>query len=132
MSLRRRARDLVERVRIRFERSPTGADRPVCAALWDTPMVQVNGDLTTCCLDEQLANRLGNVRDTPLAALWNGPTLHAWRVAQAEGRFEASGPMCTRCNWRSAGEMPSGRLVDYLDLHGEGAALLRYRKRRHD
>ena len=40
-------------------------------------MVHVDGDLTTCCLDEHLVNRIGNVRDTPLATLWSGPTMHA-------------------------------------------------------
>jgi radical SAM protein with 4Fe4S-binding SPASM domain len=80
-------------------------DRPACAALWFTPMVHVDGGVTTCCLDEHLVNRLGNVRDTALAELWSGPTIQAWRRAQAEGRFAESGPYCTRCNWRSAGAM---------------------------
>lgn len=125
-------RSLVAKVRVAAEPPASGGDRQVCAALWDTPMVQVNGDLTTCCLDEQLENRLGNVRETPLGALWNGPTMHGWRVAQAEGRFEASGPLCTRCNWQSAGALPSARVVDYLSLHGESTALLRYKRRRND
>lgn len=80
--------------------------RPACAGLWLTPMVHVNGDVTTCCLDEALDNRLGNVRETPLAVLWNGPTIERWRVAHVEGRFEDSGPACTRCNWKSAGAVP--------------------------
>lgn len=96
--------------------------RPACAGLWVTPMVHVNGDLTTCCLDEHLVNRLGNVRDTPLAELWNGPTLHRWRVAQAEGRFADSGPYCTRCNWRSAGAHPPEAVDAYLAETGEHAA----------
>jgi radical SAM protein with 4Fe4S-binding SPASM domain len=66
-------------------------------------MVHVNGDVTTCCLDEHLENRIGNVRDEPLAELWTGPTMEAWRLAHAEGRFAESGPLCTRCNWESAG-----------------------------
>ena len=74
-------------------------------------MVHVDGDLTTCCLDEHLVNRLGNVRDTPLAALWSGPKVHAWRVAHAEGRFEDSGPYCMKCNWRSAGALSADALA---------------------
>lgn len=104
-------------------------ERPACAGLWSTPMVQVNGDLTTCCLDEHLENRLGNVRDTPLVALWNGATLHRWRVAQAEGRFGASGPFCTRCNWQSAGAMSRTDVEHYLEATGEAVALTRYRAR---
>jgi radical SAM protein with 4Fe4S-binding SPASM domain len=82
-------------------------ERPACAGLWQTPMVHVNGDLTTCCLDERLENRLGNVRETPLAELWSGPVIEAWRQAHVEGRFADSGPYCTRCNWRSAGALPA-------------------------
>ena len=77
-------------------------------------MVQVNGDVTTCCLDEHLENKLGNVKQTPLAALWNGDVLHRWRVAQAEGRFADSGPYCTRCNWKSAGAYPAAEVQAYL------------------
>lgn len=83
--------------------------RPPCAGLWDTPMVQVNGDVTTCCLDEHLENRIGNVNETPLAQLWSGPRIEAWRAAQVAGRFEQSGPYCTRCNWRSAGALAPER-----------------------
>ncbi len=82
-------------------------DRPACAGLWLTPMVHVNGDLTTCCLDEALANRLGNVRDTPLAVLWSGEVVESWREAHLRGDFAASGPACPGCNWRSAGAVPA-------------------------
>lgn len=93
-----------------MRRAAPAPARPPCAGLWDTPMIQVNGDVTTCCLDEHLENRLGNVNQTPLAELWNGPTLQAWRLAQVEGRFADSGPYCTRCNWRSAGSMSPDRV----------------------
>lgn len=103
------------------------AERPVCAGLWETPMVHVNGDLTTCCLDEHLRNRLGNVMETPLAELWNGPLLKSWRIAQAEGRFSESGPYCNACNWRSAGAMPDNAVEAWLQKHNEQKALARFR-----
>jgi radical SAM protein with 4Fe4S-binding SPASM domain len=90
-------------------------------------MVQVDGDLTTCCLDEHLVNRLGNVRDTPLGELWNGPVVHAWRKAQAEGRFAESGPYCARCNWRSAGAMSREELVAWAASTGETSLAARLR-----
>lgn len=93
-------------------------------------MVHVNGDLTTCCLDEGMLNRLGNVLETPLAELWNGPLLHSWRVAQAEGRFAESGPYCNRCNWQSAGAQPAEEVERYLEKKAEGQALRRFRQRR--
>lgn len=77
-------------------------------------MVHVDGDVTTCCLDEHLENKLGNLKDHSLAALWNSETMHSWRIAQIEGRFEDSGPLCTRCNWRSAGSYPEDKAAEYL------------------
>ena len=70
-------------------------------------MVHVGGDVTTCCLDEHLENRLGNLTEQPLHALWHGETIRRWRLAHIEGRFSESGPLCTRCNWRSAGAYPA-------------------------
>jgi len=77
-------------------------------------MVHVDGDVTTCCLDEHLENKLGNLREKPLAEIWNGKTLHAWRLAQIRGQFEDSGPLCTRCNWKSAGTYPQEKVDAYL------------------
>lgn len=86
-----------------------GARRPPCAGLWETPIVHVDGSLTTCCLDTQILNKLGNLKDDPLDVLWNGETLNRWREAQIAGDFEGSGPYCTACNWRSAGAYPKDK-----------------------
>ncbi len=101
--------------------------RPPCAGLWNTPMVHVDGTVTTCCLDEHLENRLGNLREQPLSAIWEGPTIHRWRLAQVLGRFEESGPLCTRCNWRSAGAMPREKVLEWLERTGEVEALKKLR-----
>ena len=93
--------------------------RPPCAGLWNTPIVHINGDLTTCCLDTKLKNRLGNLREHTLDALWNGETLRAWRLAQIRGDFAASGPYCTECNWRSAGTYPREKVIAWLEKIGE-------------
>ena len=77
-------------------------------------MVHVNGDVTTCCLDEHLVNKLGNLRDTPLSVIWGSPELDRWRLAHLEGRFADSGPLCTRCNWRSAGALPADQARRWL------------------
>ena len=77
-------------------------------------MVHVDGDVTTCCLDEHLANKIGNLREQPLAALWDSPTLNRWRLAHVEGRFADSGPLCTTCNWQSAGAYPADKAAAWL------------------
>ena len=91
------------------------AERPPCAGRWNTPMGQVNGDVTTCCLDEHLENVIDNLRENTLGELWNGETMNRWRLAQIEGRFEESGPLCPNCNWRSAGAYPSEKVEDWLE-----------------
>lgn len=77
-------------------------------------MVHVDGDVTTCCLDEHMENRLGNLREQDLASLWQGPKIEAWRLAQVEGRFQDSGPLCPRCNWQSAGAYPADKVDQWL------------------
>ncbi|MEC7242586.1 MAG: SPASM domain-containing protein [Myxococcota bacterium] len=93
--------------------------RPACAALWNTPMVHVEGDVTTCCLDEHLENKVGNLRESSLSEIWNGPVMHKWRLAQIQGRFAESGPLCDRCNWRSAGSYPEEKIEAYLEKTSE-------------
>ncbi len=90
-------------------------------------MVHVDGDVTTCCLDEHLENRIGNLKETPLSELWKGETMHRWRMAQIEGNFEDSGPLCNQCNWQSAGSYPDEKVEAYLKKTGE-MPRLRFRK----
>ena len=90
------------------------AKRPACAGLWDTPMVHVNGDVTTCCLDEHLENKIGNLAEESLDKIWNSEKMNRWRAAQIDGRFEDSGPLCLRCNWRSAGGLSDARAEEWL------------------
>jgi radical SAM protein with 4Fe4S-binding SPASM domain len=104
-------------------------DRRPCSGLWNTPMVYVDGEVTTCCLDQHLENRLGNVTEQPFDAIWNGPLNHGWRVAQSADRYEDSGPYCSACNWQSAGAMPHDKVIAYLETTGELDALAAYRER---
>ncbi len=103
-------------------------DRPPCSGLWETPTVHVSGDLTTCCLDDHLRNRLGNLAESSLSDLWFGETLHRWRIAQIEGDFDASGPFCDDCNWRAAGSYPDDRVRRYLEQSGEHEVLERWQR----
>ena len=78
-------------------------------------MVHVDGSVTTCCLDEHLENCVGNLTEESLGEIWHGETMNRWRVAHIEGRFEESGPLCTRCNWRSAGAFPEDKAQEWLE-----------------
>jgi len=78
-------------------------------------MVHVDGGVTTCCLDEHLENRVGTLGEQTLRQIWHGETMNRWREAHIEGRFEDSGPLCTRCNWRSAGAYPADKAAQWLE-----------------
>ncbi len=62
-----------------------------------------------------MENRLGNLTESSLAELWHGATIERWRLAQVEGRFSDSGPLCPRCNWRSAGAYPAEKAARWLE-----------------
>lgn len=106
-----------------------GDDRRPCSGLWDTPMVYVNGDVTTCCLDQHLENNLGNLTKKPLQEIWHGKTNHAWRLKHVADDYAGSGPYCGRCNWRSAGAMPHDQVLAYLRKTGENEAANEYAER---
>jgi radical SAM protein with 4Fe4S-binding SPASM domain len=93
-------------------------------------MVHVNGDVTVCCLDEHMENKLGNLRETPLAKLWSGDQVNAWRAAHLEGRFADSGPLCTRCNWQSAGAAPEHVVDRWLEKGGDATLKAKWQLRR--
>ena len=109
--------------------STHGDDRRPCAGLWNTPMVYVNGDVTTCCLDQHMENKLGNITKQSLHQIWNSKTNHDWRLAQIADDYEASGPYCSECNWQSAGALPHDKVEAYLETTGEESARADYRKR---
>ena len=87
--------------------------RKPCAGLWKTPMIHVNGDVTTCCLDEHLENKVGNINQKPLSEIWSSSTLEGWRQAHLDGNYAQSGPLCGRCNWRSAGMLSDEEAEKY-------------------
>ena len=93
--------------------------RKPCAGLWKTPMIHVNGDVTTCCLDEHLENKVGNINQKPLSEIWSSSTLERWRQAHLEGRYDQSGPLCSRCNWRSAGMLSDEEAEKYRSQNKE-------------
>ena len=81
--------------------APAGA-RPSCRWLFTSLMVMQDGTVTMCGADWDARAPLGNVRDTTLAAIWNGAELGRRRRAHLEGRF-GDVPICGGCeDWRLA------------------------------
>ncbi len=67
------------------------ADR-ACRFPWDAAGICPNGDLSPCPDFPDFV--VGNIKDTPFSAIWNGPRFLEFRRRLAEqGRF----PVCTSC-----------------------------------
>ena len=77
-----------------------------CKGMWDSINIDVNGNITTCCLDIGMKNKIGNLKDMDLYEAWTSDKIEKWRKAQMEGRFDESGPFCLQCNFLTAEQLP--------------------------
>lgn len=78
------------------------SERPPCRWLTSSLMILQDGTVTMCGADWDAHAPLGNVRDSSIAAIWNGPELARRRRAHAEGRFDAIAPCAACTDWRLA------------------------------
>jgi radical SAM protein with 4Fe4S-binding SPASM domain len=44
-----------------------------CSQLWQRVIIAVDGSIGSCCADGETQTGLGNIKDTTLQAVWNGP-----------------------------------------------------------
>lgn len=66
-----------------------------CDWLWRGCIIAVDGDVMPCCGAFAQSERLGNVLERPLSALWNSPAYQAARRAYAMGEINES--VCSQC-----------------------------------
>jgi uncharacterized protein len=80
--------------------------RPVCG---DIPVLERNGDFYSCDHFVDEANRVGNIRETPLAELLESPAQRAFGLA----KLERLPRVCRDCNVRVMcnGECPKNRFA---------------------
>jgi MoaA/NifB/PqqE/SkfB family radical SAM enzyme len=72
----------------------TGFD--LCPNPWTTLFITEYGDVHICFLAEPI----GNLYETPLAALWNCPRALTMRRRMLQGRYADSGCTISHCSWR--------------------------------
>ncbi len=84
--------------------------RPVCG---DIPVLERNGDLFSCDHFVDAGHRLGNIRETPLAALIESPALRAFGLA----KLEKLPRVCRECDVLGMcnGECPKNRFLPAPD-----------------
>lgn len=66
-----------------------------CPFSWQYVVVQWNGDVVPCCRDYNGEMALGNVKESSLVEIWNGPAYADFRNRMASG--ENLHPLCTNC-----------------------------------
>lgn len=75
-----------------------GIERTPCPMLYDTMPIQVNGDVSICCLDSLGEFIVGNVfSDGGLKAVWHGDMFNEVRQWHESGDFGKL-QLCARCN----------------------------------
>ena len=72
--------------------------KEVCPFPFYTLMVNVNGDVTTCCVDWNKATRVGNVFESGLKSIWNGEQLRNLRQIHITRR-RVLNPSCGNCTF---------------------------------
>jgi len=73
-----------------------------CAYLWYYPSINWDGKVSVCCIDSSNRGVIGDVTETPLAAIWKGSALEAYRQAHLRRDFAAV-PLCAACTFWAEG-----------------------------
>lgn len=69
-----------------------------CTFLWYNPVILWDGRVTTCCVDYQGKNVVGDIKNDPLAGIWQGNALQNIRTVHLEGRYDSI-PLCCKCQF---------------------------------
>lgn len=72
--------------------------KTVCPFPFYTLMVNVNGDVTVCCVDWNKGIRVGNVFESSLQSIWNGQEMRALRQMHILGKRKEN-RSCANCQF---------------------------------
>lgn len=77
-------------------------ERRPCYWLMRTMNICTDGRVAFCSCDTHCRVPCGNVRESTMKRIWNGP-MRAYRRLHEEGRYEELPPLCANCmDWQSA------------------------------
>jgi len=80
----------------RLEDQIPKGERFPCRQLWEFLYVCRNGDVVPCCMDPFKKLKIGNLNESSLKELWDGPNLKRIRDIHQKGRYDEI-PQCSQC-----------------------------------
>lgn len=89
-----------------------------CRQLWDSVLVNINGDVFPCCLIRDDKHRVGNLLEQSFEEIWNGPKMQALRrfVSDKEAPAPEFENFCEACPNRYC-TMHSARATEVMGAH---------------
>jgi MoaA/NifB/PqqE/SkfB family radical SAM enzyme len=84
------------------ERPEIPGRRYPCAYLWYYPSINWDGKVSVCCIDSANRGVVGDVTTTPLAEIWRGEAIAAFRQSHLRRDF-AGAPLCAACTFWAEG-----------------------------
>jgi len=73
------------------------SEKKICSGFWKTPVISWNGDVTSCTADNNLQNRIGNIKQTLFSKLWwDSEIIKQKRNATLNQDFKEI-PLCEGC-----------------------------------
>jgi len=79
-----------------FSRTKAMSAYTGCTRLFKQAYIMFNGDMVLCCVDYGRKQILGNVRDTSIYEVWNGPVAREIRRRYLAREFDSL-PLCGSC-----------------------------------
>jgi radical SAM protein with 4Fe4S-binding SPASM domain len=82
----------------RTKEQTTARKRLPCRQLWNFLYVSWDGDVMPCCMDPLRKLKIGNLNESSLEELWNGPRLEEIRHIHLQEKYNEI-PLCSTCEY---------------------------------
>ncbi|MDD2716194.1 MAG: SPASM domain-containing protein [Candidatus Wallbacteria bacterium] len=89
------------------------AVRRPCVGLWQHFGVRYDGEASACCTDFKARQKLGNVKDSGIWAIWTGELLEQYRIWHILGEFHRI-PVCAGCRNQAFHSISDEEITAYL------------------
>ena len=86
-----------------------------CTWIWNSTMINWNGDVVPCCRDPHGRHVFGNAFETSLKTIWNGEAIRAFRsrIIQDQGSVD----ICRLCSGYGVPKLHRPEVVEFIVEH---------------